>query len=127
MRLIAEIFLEEFSKDPSADAIGGPTMGSVLALCQDSDMRGFIVRKSEKEYGTRRLIEGSLLKGDSVVLVEDVVTTGASVMRAAEAVRGMGASVSKIMAVVSRADTANPFEGEGIEFFNIFDVKDLTG
>ena len=130
-RLCAEIFLAEFSEDSSANAIGGPTLGAdpivgaMLALCGDADLCGFIVRKSEKGHGTRRLIEGGLAGGDNAVVVEDVVTTGGSARRAVEAVRAAGADVSKVMAIVSRAKTANPFADEGVDFFSIFEEKDL--
>ncbi len=131
-RLIATIFLAEFSKDKDANAIGGPTLGAdpivgaILSLCERTDVRGFIVRKAEKNHGTQKLIEGNLEKGDRVVMVEDVVTTGGSVMGAIEAVRAAGVEVSKVMAVVSRAESSKIFSDEGIEFFSIFDVKDLV-
>lgn len=134
-RLAAAIFLDELSKDPSANAVGGPTLGAdpivgaMLALCGNGDLCGFLVRKEEKKHGARKLIEGNLRKGDRAVMVEDVVTTGGSVLRAVEAVRAAGAEVSKVMAIVSRADAESEkaFKDAGVEFFSIFDVAELAG
>ncbi len=132
-RFAAAIFLEEFFKDKNANAIGGPTLGAdpivgaMLALCQPTGVHGFIVRKEEKKHGAQKLIEGNLREGDRAVMVEDVVTTGGSVMRAVEAVRGAGADVSKVMAVVSRAESDKVFTDKGIEFFSIFDVSEIVG
>ncbi|MGI9558458.1 MAG: orotate phosphoribosyltransferase [Thermodesulfobacteriota bacterium] len=131
-RLAAAIFLDLFSKDGRANAIGGPTLGAdpivgaMLALCGDTSLRGFIVRKQEKGHGTQRRVEGNLQKGDRAVLVEDVVTTGGSVMRAAEAVRALGAEVLSVMAIVKRGDAQALFEKEGIGFHAIFDADELT-
>lgn len=132
-RLAAVIFLDRFSTDPEANAIGGPTLGAdpivgaMLALCEKPDIHGFIVRKEEKKHGTQKLIEGNLQKGDRAVMVEDVVTTGGSVMKAVEAARAAGAEVSKVMAIVKRGDCEDVFREKGIEFFAIFDAKELTG
>lgn len=131
-RLAAAIFLEEFMRDKGANAIGGPTLGAdpivgaVLAFCEKPDVHGFIIRKDEKKHGARRMIEGNLQKGDRAVIVEDVVTTGGSVLRAVEAIRELGAEVSKIMVVVNRSGTGRLFEDEGIDFFSIFDVRELV-
>ncbi|WP_462137102.1 orotate phosphoribosyltransferase [Candidatus Mycalebacterium sp.] len=131
-RLAAAIFLEEFIKDKDANAIGGPTLGAdpivgaVLAFCEKPDIHGFIVRKEEKKHGTQRMVEGNLQKGDRAVIVEDVITTGGSVLRAVGAIRAVGAEVSKIMVVVNRSGTNKLFEDEGIDLFSIFDVSELV-
>ena len=107
-RLIAGIILEKI-KGLKIDAIGGLTLGadpitsSVVAL---SDIPGFIVRKKEKEHGTRQKIEGLLAPGWKVLIVEDVATSGASALQAIEAVEAAGAKVIKVIAVVDREEGA---------------------
>ncbi len=107
-RLIAKIILEKI-KGMRVDAIGGLTLGadpitaSVVAL---SDIPGFIVRKKEKEHGTRQKIEGIIAPGYNVVIVEDVATTGASALQAIEAVEAAGARVVKVISVVDREEGA---------------------
>jgi len=107
-RLIARIILEKI-KALKIDAIGGLTLGadpitsSVVAL---SDIPGFIVRKKEKEHGTRQKIEGLLAPGWKVLIVEDVATSGASALQAIEAVEAAGAKVIKVIAVVDREEGA---------------------
>jgi len=105
-RLIAKIILEKI-KGLKIDAIGGLTLGadpitsSVVAL---SDVPGFIVRKKEKEHGTKQKIEGHINSGWDVVIVEDVATTGTSALQAIEAVEAVGAKVVKVISVVDREE-----------------------
>ena len=107
-RLIAKIILDKI-KGMNVDAIGGLTLGadpitsSVVAL---SDIPGFIVRKKEKEHGTRQRIEGLIEPGWNVVVVEDVATSGASALQAIEAVEAAGAKVVKVISVVDREEGA---------------------
>jgi orotate phosphoribosyltransferase len=107
-KLIAKIILEKI-KGLKVDAIGGltlgadPITGAVVAL---SDVPGFIVRKKEKEHGTKQKIEGLLEPGWKVVIVEDVSTTGASALQAIEAVEAVGAKVVKVISVVDREEGA---------------------
>src|SRR3989339_1892800 len=83
-KLIAKIILDKI-KGLKVDAIGGMTLGadpitsSVVAF---SEIPGFIVRKKEKEHGTKQKIEGLIKTGFNVVVVEDVATTGASALQA---------------------------------------------
>jgi len=105
----------EEMKGSHASAVGGPTLGAdpmvgaVLAEAgrQGKTLQGFIVRKEAKDHGTSRRIEGpDLKKGVRVVLLEDVVTTGGSVERAAKAVEETGAQVVQIVALVDREEGA---------------------
>ncbi len=91
-------------------AVGGLTMGADpvafaiarASLGQGEVVEAFSVRKAVKEHGTGRRIEGNFQAGDSVVVVEDVITSGGSARLAAEAVSAEGGKVLGILAVVER-------------------------
>lgn len=90
-----------------ASAVGGMTMGAdpiaCAALAGGSDVKAFFVRKEVKRHGLARRIEGPELEpGDRVMLVEDVVTTGGSTLRALEALREEGLQVCGVLAVCDR-------------------------
>jgi orotate phosphoribosyltransferase len=76
----------------------------VAALSQLSGppLRAFLVRKEPKEHGTGRVIEGNLAAGSRVIVVDDVVTTGGSTLRAIEAVEGEGHRVVAVICLVDR-------------------------
>jgi orotate phosphoribosyltransferase len=108
-QLIGQVFLEEIRDQGwQADAIGGLTMGAdpiVVAVAVTSGtMNGFLVRKAEKQHGTGQRIEGFRKKGASVVIVDDVCTTGSSTVQAIEVAREFGFEVSGVMCLVERED-----------------------
>ena len=96
----------------AADAVGGLTLGAdpiayataLASVVSPPLVRAFTVRKEAKQHGTGRLIEGPMRESDRVVVIEDVITTGGSALRAAEAVQRAGASVSGILALVDREE-----------------------
>jgi len=131
--LISRVFLAMLSDDVP-DAVGGltlgadPIVGSMIALAgmEDLDLKGFIVRKATKDHGTRSLVEGPLTEGDSVAIIEDVVTTGASSMQAIVAVREMGCEVKKVLAVVDREEGGlENLAAEGCQLEAIFTAGEL--
>jgi len=90
-----------------ATAVGGMTMGAdpiaCAALAGGADVKAFFVRKEVKDHGLARRIEGPLLaSGDRCMLVEDVVTTGGSTIRALEAVRAEGHEIVGVVAICDR-------------------------
>jgi orotate phosphoribosyltransferase len=108
-QLTGEVFLEEIREQGwEADAIGGMTLGAdpiVVAVSVTSGkLHGFLVRKTEKQHGTGRRIEGFAEKGARVVIVDDVCTTGASTMQAIEAARDFGFEVVGAMCLVERQE-----------------------
>lgn len=132
--LVGKIFLDEILRDPDIQAVGGPTMGadpivgSIIILSHQANhsLRGFLVRKEEKQHGTGKLIEGNVEPGDRVAIVEDVATTGGSILKAIDAVKNAGADVKKVLVVVDREEGArDKLENMGYEFFSIFGVGEL--
>ena len=91
----------------SATAVGGMTMGAdpiaCAALAGGAPVKAFFVRKETKAHGLARRIEGPLLTpGDRCMLVEDVVTTGGSTLRALDALRDEGHDVCGVLAICDR-------------------------
>ena len=97
-------------RDWVVDAVGGLTLGadpiayaiSYASASSARPRRAFTVRKEAKTHGTGKLIEGPFRAGDRVAVVEDVITTGGSALRAIEAVRAAGGDVVGVLALVDR-------------------------
>lgn len=95
-----------------ADAIGGLTLGadpivcpvSALSHLEGPPLAAFIVRKETKGHGTGRKIEGDLAQGSRVVIVDDVVTTAGSTIKAIEAAEGAGHEVVAVLCLVDREE-----------------------
>ena len=95
------------AREWGATAVGGMTMGAdpiaCAALAGGADVKAFFVRKEAKTHGLSRRIEGPLLEpSDRCMLVEDVVTTGGSTLRALEAIRDEGHEVCGVLAICDR-------------------------
>lgn len=94
------------------DAVGGLTLGAdpisyAIAYASTSSkhlIRAFTVRKEVKIHGTGRLIEGPFHQGDTVAIIEDVITTGGSALRAVEAVQAAGGIIAGVLALVDREE-----------------------
>lgn len=94
------------------DAVGGLTLGAdpvsyAIAYASQlagSPLRAFTVRKEAKAHGTGKLVEGAFDAGDRVVVIEDVITTGGSALRAATAIAEAGGTVVGVLAVVDREE-----------------------
>src|SRR6201981_1178501 len=133
-RLTGEVFLEEIrQRGWKAQAIGGLTMGAdpiVSAVAVVSgDLDGFLVRKAEKQHGTGQRIEGFRQKGASVVIVDDVCTTGSSTVQAIEAAREFGFEVVGVMCLVEREEAKGRPNVEKAaspaQFVSIFTANDV--
>ena len=116
------------------DAIGGMSIGadpitagcSMLAGQKGKDLRGFMVRKESKQHGMGKQVEGPISSGMTCVVVEDVVTTGASALNAIEAVEKVGLKVIGVMAVLDRLDGGREaIEGRGYALRTLLTLKDL--
>lgn len=112
------------------DSVGGPTMGAdALAhgVAMVAGCTWFSVRKEPKGHGRGAWVEGARLgPGDRVVMVEDVVSTGASLLRAAEKVTDLGAQVVAATALVDRSPAvAERFRQAGVRWAPLLDWTDL--
>lgn len=115
-------------------AVGGLTMGAdpvSYAIAHASWLAGepvnaFSVRKEAKQHGTGKRVEGCFAAGDRVVVIEDVVTSGASALKAAEAVRAEGGEVLAVLTLVDReAGGREVVEETGYPVISVFRVSEL--
>lgn len=116
------------------DAIGGLTMGAdavafsvaAVAALRARPLRSFSVRKEEKDHGAGGRIAGALEPGDRVVVTEDAVTRGVSLLDAAAVVRDAGAEPVLLLAVVDRGGTVAAMAAEaGLEFRALVTAPEL--
>ena len=101
---IADAFADRLDSDThlGAVALGGVPLAAATSV--RAGLPYVIVRKERKEYGTGNRIEGELPADSSVVVLEDIVTTGTSVLEAVEALRTAGATVERVLVVVDREE-----------------------
>ena len=122
---------EEFAGHLTDDVtvIAGAELGGVVlaaATAMHTGKNWIIVRNAKKGYGTGKLIEGILNKGDVVLLVEDIATTGGQVLEAAKVITDMGATVKKIVCVIDRKQGAEEnITAAGYKFESILTKDDL--
>ena len=135
--LIGELFLEEMKARPEIQAVGGPTSGAdpivsslgVLAHQQGHPIQLFYVRKEAKAHGMQKRLEGPQLpRGARVFLVDDVLTTGGSLIKAVQAVREEGqVEVVGAMVIVDRQEGGEQnLQSEGIELVSLFKKSDFS-
>lgn len=126
---IAAALAEKVAAYRPYDLLAGPELGAVAlvtALSLETRMPFIIVRKGEKGYGTRRSFEGRADPGQSVVVVEDVVTTGGAALSAVERLREHGLSVRALVCVVDREQGgAEAFAAAGVPFDPLFTAGGL--
>ncbi|WP_297499738.1 orotate phosphoribosyltransferase [Thermococcus sp.] len=129
LRLIAGM-MAEMVREMDFDRIAGPELGAVpiaTALALETGKPLVIVRKKPKGHGTGSQIEGEIKPGDRVLLVEDVTTTGGSVLRAAEVIEREGGRVVAIAVVVDREEGASRRIGKRYTFLPLLRVSEILG
>jgi orotate phosphoribosyltransferase len=139
--LLAKLVLAE-ARAAGAELVGGLEMGAVpivSAVAAESyrsangggRIAGFFVRKKPKEHGVKALVEGladsQTLEGRRVMIVEDVTTTGGSIMQAVEAARAAGAEIAGVLTIVDRDEGAGEMVAEhGLELKHLFTAADFA-
>ncbi len=115
-----------------AEAIGGLTLGAdpiAAAVAAVSHLEGtplsaFIVRKEAKGHGMGRKVEGGLAKGQSVIVVDDVVTTAGSTLQAIRAVEEIGAKVAAVICLIDREEGGREALS-GYRFYPLFALAEV--
>jgi orotate phosphoribosyltransferase len=125
LQLIARAFAERVGESKLA----GVALGAVPLVAATSVETGnpyVIARKAAKEYGTGNRIEGHLEAGETVVVIEDIATTGTSAIEAVEALREAGAVVERVIVVVDREEGAREnLADAGVELEALLTASDL--
>ncbi len=133
-KLVAEGILDLMAVEGMPKAIGGMSIGAdpitssvvVMSAVRNTPVLGFLVRKESKGHGTNKFVEGPVQPGDSVVIVEDVVTTGGSSLQAIERVEAFGLKVERVIAIIDRMEGgAEAFRGRGYSFSSLLSIRDF--
>ncbi|MFO1128874.1 MAG: orotate phosphoribosyltransferase [Rhodospirillales bacterium] len=132
INLIADEMLDRLTEE-GAESIGGLEMGAVplvaAVVCRSwpaRPVKGFFVRKTVKEHGTQKRIEGHFDPAGSIVLLDDVTTTAGSVLEAVRAVRERGATVRTVLTIVDREEGATEnLAAEGLRLRALFTRADF--
>ena len=115
--------------DDEIDRVAGPALGAVpiaTAVALHSGIPMLMIRKAQKDYGTSKLIEGHLKEGDRVIVVEDVTTTGNSLLKAVKAVVDNGGIVERTFVVVDREEGAvEKLEEKGLLLEPLVSISDV--
>lgn len=112
-----------------SDRIACVELGAVpiaVAVAMEVGMPYIIIRKESKEHGTKKPFEGKLSEGETMIFVEDVTTTGGSLVRAVNMVRDLGAVVEKALVVVDREEGAAENLGDvGVELIPLVRAREI--
>jgi len=135
INLISRIIIEEFNGSwQYVNAIGGPAMGAICLTAGILTMfgefnikkRGFSYLKQYKSHGKKELIEGDLRSDDRVVVLEDVTTTGNSLLKCVQEVQKLGCKIAGVMVVLDREEGAiELFKEKGIHFHPLIKISDI--
>ena len=131
--LVGNVFFERI-EDFQVDAIGGLTMGadpiaiatSLISFQKGRAIKAFCIRKEPKKHGLKLWIEGNLDENDNVIIIEDVITTGGSAIKAIQRAQEANANVVSAIALIDREEGGKEaIEKLGIHVESIFTKSDI--
>jgi orotate phosphoribosyltransferase len=127
LRELGRLFAQKLPS--GVDRLAGPELGAVALAAATSIASGkpfVLVRNQKKGYGSGKLIEGTLKSGESVVIIEDILTTGGQIVEAARTLEAAGAKVVKLLGTIDRLEGAREnIEAAGYAYESLFTIKDL--
>lgn len=133
VKLVAEGMLDLIGT-PLPTAVGGMAIGAdpitagiiTIAGVRGLPLKGVLVRKEAKDHGTMKFVEGPVVPGDEIVIVEDVVTTGGSSLAAIERVEAFGLKVRSVLAIIDRMEGgAQAFAARGYKVESLLTIRDF--
>jgi orotate phosphoribosyltransferase len=132
LALLAEELWER-TKDLNIQAMGGLEVGAIPMACAAAvryhaagrSLESFFVRKQVKEHGSKQRVEGLVKQGDRVAVVDDVLTTGGSLIQAIEEVEKLGARIVAVLCIVDRLEGARERLTPQYNYLPIFTIRDL--
>jgi orotate phosphoribosyltransferase len=131
--LLSELILRELA-DIEVDCVGGIEMGAVPLIAPVAMkspaygryLQGFFVRKTVKDHGTQKRVDGADIAGKTVAILEDVTTTGGSSLDAVNAVREAGATVAIVLSILDRGEgAAELYKQAGMPFRSLFRAEEF--
>lgn len=136
-RLVGQLAYEALA-GVELDCLGGLEIGAIAIATTISDFayaaspcrdwRTFVVRKQAKDHGLGKLIEGAMKPGDRALIVDDVLTSGGSLLKVVSAARAAGLTVSHALVIVDRKeqDGRARVQQEGVTVMSLLSIDDLT-
>jgi len=127
--LYIELILSEIGADSFDRIVGIPTAGmSFGSIVAYQLKKAFVyVRTAEREHGRGRRVEGILLPGDRVLLIDDLITKGGSILKAADAVRAEGGVVADVMVLMDREENGeNSLANQGIKLHCVLKISEFA-
>lgn len=132
-RRICEIYLELVKEDVGLDAFdriaGIPTAGIPFAsvIANQAEKPFLYIREEAKAHGRERSVEGILMPGERVLIIDDLITTGKSILKAARILRGEGAVVENALVLLDREEGgANALAKEGIRLSSLMSITEAA-
>jgi orotate phosphoribosyltransferase len=133
-RLVAEGILDLLAAGPLPAAVGGMSIGAdpitaavvTMSAVRGTPLLGFMVRKESKGHGTNQFLEGPVTPGQTAVIVEDVVTTGGSSLKAIERAESFGLKIVGVVAIIDRMEGgAQAFAKRGYPLTSLLTIRDF--
>jgi orotate phosphoribosyltransferase len=132
--LVAEGMLDLLAAGTLPEAVGGMSIGAdpitsaivTMSAVRGTPIVGFMVRKESKGHGTNQFIEGPVQPGQTCAIVEDVVTTGGSSLKAIERVEAFGMKVTGVLAIIDRMEGGREaFAQRGYTLSSLLTIRDF--
>jgi len=134
---LTAMVLIDILRNEDVDAIGGMTMGAdpivgalaAISYVENVPIKTFIIRKEPKKHGKQKWIEGPLLNASKIAVIDDVTTTGKSLLTSIEIIKeAIDCEIVKVISLVDRSEGAKEIlKNEGCELISVFNRKDLLG